>query len=199
MLRAAVVALDGAIADVLTGENGQRWEGGRGGGIRVNCEGKRVLRRVLPVECFRFEWCGGRNNNRSRGFALVFHLALRLHCDALGSRWYHGAIVNFPDAVIHPLSLPVPPTPAPTHGLDSSGATHQQPQQQQQQQQPQQRQQQQRREQYFYSHRNIAITTAECDAQEGLDTYSYVEPGVVGHITASPGQAVQNRHEWHEC
>lgn len=60
-----------------------------------------VLRRVLPGECLRFEWCGGRTS-RSRGVAMVFLLQLALHCDALRGRWYHGAIVNLPDTVGHP-------------------------------------------------------------------------------------------------
>lgn len=49
MLRAAIVALDRAIADVPTSGKDQRWEGGR---VRVDCEGKLVLRSVLPVDCF---------------------------------------------------------------------------------------------------------------------------------------------------
>ena len=105
LLRAAIVALDGVIADVPTGGKEQRWEGG----VRINCEGKIVLRSVLAAECFRFEWCGGRTS-RSRGIAIVFYLQLALHCDALGSRWYHGAIVNLPDTAGRPIVCLFPPS-----------------------------------------------------------------------------------------
>lgn len=40
LLRAAIVALDGVIADVPTGGKEQRWEGG----VRVNCEGQSLCR-----------------------------------------------------------------------------------------------------------------------------------------------------------